>query len=333
MAVNITRFHNVFLYQARATVPELLEDLKILAGLDARAESQRVLLTLGAWLTLIPGVVLSILSFGVWVLGADSEVEIFHQASELEVVTAAGLVGATLFAAGVLLFVWHASLKPRDLDNRRYGLAEVLLKRLQVDLDPDATVRLKLDLRRDDVREKRVKEDMVGWWNTQFFVDPWFLLEAPLADGTMLRIRIVERLQKRERSKTSASGKTKTKTKRKGSARLEVSLRVKPERHPGLGAMKAQATAAVRLPKRVELERVRVAADRLSMRVRLAHDWAVQVKRSPDDPETPAFWKQALAKDDASRTATMMLLSLYQVVHYARLRGKRQAARARQQSV
>ena len=322
MAVNITRFHNVFLYQSRATVPELLEDLKVLAGLDARAESQRVLLTLGAWPTLIPGVALSILSFGVWALGADSEL-----------VTTAGLVGATLFAAGVLLFVWRDFLKPRDLDNRRYGLAEVLLKRLQVDLAPDAPVRLKLDLRQDDVREKRVKEDMVGWWNTQFFVDPWFLLEAPLADGTMLRIHMVERLQKRERSKTSASGRTKTKTKRKGSARLEVSLRVKPERHPGLGAMKPRATAAVRLPERVELERVRVAADRMSMRVRLAHDWAVQVKRSPDDPETPAFWKQALSKDDASRTATMMLLSLYQVVQYARRRGKLQATRARRQSV
>ncbi|RKH12376.1 hypothetical protein D7V97_08640 [Corallococcus sp. CA053C] len=322
MAVNITRFHNVFLYQSRATVPELLEDLKVLAVLDARAESQRVLLTLGAWPTLIPGVALSILSFGVWALGADSEL-----------VTAAGLVGATLFAAGVLLFVWRDSLKQRDLDNRRYGLAEVLLKRLQIDLEPDATVRLKLDLRQDDVREKRVNEDMVGWWNTQFFVDPWFTLEGPLADGSVVRIHMVERLQKRERSKTSASGRTKIKTKRKGSARLEVSLRVKPERHPGLGAMKAQATAAARLPPRVELERVRVAADRLSMRVRLAHDWAVQVKRTPDDPETPAFWKQALAKDDASRTATMMLLSLYQVVHYARRRGKLQAARARRQSV
>ncbi|RKH63908.1 hypothetical protein [Corallococcus llansteffanensis] len=331
MAVNITRFHNVFLYQSRATVPALLEDLKVLAGLDARAESQLGTLTLGAWLTLIPGVVLSILAFGTWAGSAESEVELSAQGSEL--VTAAGLVGAALFVTGLLLFVWRAALKPRDLDNRRYGLAEVLLKRLQVDLAPDATVRLKLDLRQDDVREKRVKEDMVGWWNTQFFVDPWFLLEAPLADGTMLRIRMVERLQKRERSMTSASGKTKTKTKRKGSARLEVSLRVKPERHPGLAAMKPQATAAVRLPKRVELERVRVAADRLSMRVRLAHDWAVQVKRAPDDPETPAFWKQALAKDDASRTATMMLLSLYQVVHYARRRGKLQAARARRQSV
>ena len=57
------------------------------------------------------------------------------------------------------------------------------------------------------------------------------------------------------------------------------------------------------------------------------------MKRAPGDPETPGFWKQALEKDDASRTATMMLLSLYQVVHYARRRGKLQATRARRQSV
>ena len=217
---------------------------------------------------------LSILAFGIWVGGGGIGGRLSAQATELLSASAVG--GGLLFVTGLLLFLWRASLKPRDLDNRRYGLAEVLLKRLQVDLAPDAPVRLKLDLRQIDVREKRVRTDLVGWWNTEFFVDPWFLLEAPLADGTTLRIRMVERLQKRERSKTSASGKTRTKTKQKGSARLEVSVRVKPTRHPGLRAMKPQATAAARLPPRVELERVRVAADRLSMRVRLAQDWAVR---------------------------------------------------------
>ncbi|RYZ42528.1 MAG: hypothetical protein EOO71_07435 [Myxococcaceae bacterium] len=270
-------------------------------------------------------------SYGLWASSVSADRDLLELAPQL--LQYGLLLGLLLAAVGGLLLLWRALLKPRDLDNRRYGLARVLLKRLHVDLAPDAPVRLKLDLRQPDVREKRVKQDMVGWWNTQFFVDPWFTLEARLADGTFLRIHMMEKLQKRYRYKTSASGKMKKKTKTKGFARLEVSLRVKPLRHPGLGALKARATNATRLPRRIELERVRVAADRLSLRVRLAGDWVAQAQKAPDDPETPSFWKEALEKDDASHTATMMLLSLYQVVHYARLRGKREAVRARRQSV
>ncbi|MCY1040823.1 hypothetical protein OV208_05760 [Corallococcus sp. bb12-1] len=331
MAVNITRFHNVFLYQSRAPVPELLRDLTVLGGLDAHAERQLGSLTMGAWLSAIPGGVLALLSYGIWAGSVNADDELSEQAILL--LKFGFFFGVLLLAVGLLLFVRRDRLKPRDLDNRRYGLARVLLKRLQVDLAPDAPVRLKLDLRQPDVREKRVRQDMVGWWNTEFFVDPWFLLETRLADGTFLRIRMVEKHQKRERHKTNARGKTKRILKLKGFARLEVSLRVKPERHPGLGALKGQATNATRLPSRVELERVRVAADRLSLRVRLAKDWVAQAQQASADPETPSIWEEALEKDDASRTATMMLLSLYQVVRYARLRGKRRAAEGRRQSV
>ncbi|WP_147448869.1 hypothetical protein [Corallococcus terminator] len=332
MAVNITRFHNVFLYQSHSPVPELLRDLGMLGRLDARAEKQLGALTTAAWLTTIPGGSLILLCcYASWASAVSSDVPFSWQGAQP--LKNGFLLGLLLLAVGGLFFLWRAMLKPRDLDNRRYGLARVLLQRLQVDLAPDAPVRLKLDLRQPDVREKRVRQDMVGWWRTEFFVDPWLTLEARLADGTFLRIRMVEKHQKRERYKTSASGKTKKKSKRKGFARLEVSLRVKPERHPRLGTLKGQTTNATRLPPRVQLERVRVAADRLSLRVRLAGDWVARAQKAPEDPETPAFWKEALEKDDASRTATMMLLSLYQVVRYARRRGKQRAAWARRQSV
>ncbi|NOK09189.1 hypothetical protein, partial [Corallococcus exercitus] len=271
-----------------------------------------------------------LLTYGVWAGTVEKE-EITEAGAQL--LQATGAVGGLLLAVGLCLFLWRFALKDRDLDNRRYGLAQVLLRRLQVDLAPDAPVRLKLDLRPTDVREKRVKQDMVGWWNTDFFVDPWFTLEGRLADGTFLRIHMVERLQKRERSKTSASGKSRTKTKRKGFARLEVSVRVKPERYPGLERLKARATNATRLPRRVELERVRVAVDRMSLRARLSDEWVARPEKVAGDPDAPAFWRQALEKDDASRTATMMLLSLYQVLGHARRRAKQQAARGRRGTV
>ncbi|MBZ4331054.1 hypothetical protein [Corallococcus sp. AS-1-12] len=328
MAVNVSRFHEVFRYQSRAPVPALLEDLEVLAHLDARAEGQRRALLWGGGLAVIPGGVMALLAYGVWAGNVEAETSASEAAEQLLALT--GAVGGALLVVGLLLFLWRYTLRPRDLDNRRYGLAQVLLRRLELDLAPDAPVRLKLDLRPPDALDKRVKQDLVGWWSTDFFVDPWFMLETRLADGAFVRIRMVERLQKRERSKTSASGKTKTKTKRKGFARLEVSVRVKPERYPGLERLKVRATAATRLPRKVELERVRVAAGRLSLRARLSDQWVARAGREPGSPETPAFWKQALEQDDASRTATMMLLSIYQVLGSTRGRAKQRAVLRRQ---
>ncbi|WP_404366719.1 hypothetical protein ACIHQR_38040 [Corallococcus coralloides] len=330
MAVNVSRFHEVFRYQSRAPVPALLEDLEVLAHLDARAEGQRRALAWAGRFTVIPGAVMAVVTYGVW-SGTVERDEITEAGARLLQLT--GGVGVALLVVGLLLFLWRYTLRPRDLDNRRYGLAQVLLRRLELDLAPDAPVRLKLDLRPPDALDKRVKQDLVGWWSTDFFVDPWFMLETRLADGAFVRIRMVERLQKRERSKTSASGKTKTKTKRKGFARLEVSVRVKPERYPGLERLKVRATAATRLPRKVELERVRVAAGRLSLRARLSGQWVARAGREPGSPETPAFWKQALEQDDASRTATMMLLSIYQVLGSTRGRAKQRAVLRRRETV
>ena len=326
MAVNVSRFHELFRYQSRAPVPDLLEDMEVLSRLDARAEGQRRALEWTGWSTALPGGVIAMVTYGVWA-GAEERDEITEAGAQLLQVT--GGVGGALLVVGLLLFLWRYTLKPRDLDNRRYGLAQVLLRRLEMDLAPNAPVRLKLDLRPPDVLDKRVKQDMVGWWNTDFFIDPWFMLETRLADGAFVRIRMVEQVQKRERSKTSASGKSRTKTKRKGFARLEVSVRVKPERYPGLERLKVRATSATRLPRKVELERVRVAAGRLTLRARLSDEWVARPGREPGEPEAPVFWKKALEKDDASRTATMMLLSIYQVLGYTRRRAKSQAARGR----
>ncbi|NOJ91909.1 hypothetical protein HMI51_02965 [Corallococcus coralloides] len=318
MAVNVSRFHELFRYQSRAPVPDLLEDMEVLSQLDARAEGQRRALAWSGWSTALPGGVMAAVTYGVWA-GTVERDEITEAGAQLLKVT--GVVGGALLVVGLLLFLWRYTLKPRDLDNRRYGLAQALLRRLEMDLAPNAPVRLKLDLRAPDVLDKRVRQDLVGWWNTDFFVDPWFMLETRLADGAFVRILMVERLQKRERSKTSASGKTRTKTKRKGFAQLSVSVRVKPERYPGLERLKVRATAATRLPREVELERVRVAPGRLLLRARLSDEWVARAEREPG------------TRDDASRTATMMLLSLYQVLGYTRRRAKLQAARGRRQSV
>jgi hypothetical protein len=328
LAVNVARFQQHPVYRSHAPASALLEDLDQVARLDRHTELKNLALALPMMAAFVIGGLLFLVAFVALVMShRTSEGALNGDAATVMWVTGLGSLG--LFAVGAALLFGLHKLAPYDLEDRRYELALVLLKRLQVDLDPAADVHLMLDLRALDVPEKRVREDQAGGWTTRLHVDPWFTLEARMADGASVRIHMTEWLRVRERFKTSASGRRKVKrTRRKGRTRLDVSVRVKPERYPGLARMQGRLEAAARLPERASLERARAEADRLSLRARLTEDWVAKVTADPDDPGTPQTRKQkALERDEASRAATMMLLSLYQVLGHARRVGKRQRAR------
>ncbi|WP_147448910.1 hypothetical protein [Corallococcus terminator] len=222
----------------------------------------------------------------------------------------------------VVLFLVRRRARRSDLEDRRYGLVATLLKRLWVDLDENAPVELKLDLSPCDEARKSVGKLKRGKWNCEDFTDPWLSLKGRFADGTHLHVSMVERLQKRKRFATVGRGKRRLKLKRKGKALLQVGLRVKPERFPGLSRLDASARRAVRLPAGVKLSRLDVAGDRVSMRALLDLDWVDRVASEPEakkelNPLDPSGIRTSPAHD-ASRAATMMLLSLYQVLNFAR---------------
>jgi hypothetical protein len=317
LAVNVTRFQQRLSYRTRAPAPHVLRALDQLGQLDADVEGRIRKLESTFWVVIGGGLLcflITLLSTG----DARGEVaRVIRQAMLFaSMLWLFGLIGV-----GIVLFQRREALTPHDLDNRRYGLARALLQRLQVDLDPDADVHLVLDLRAPNVPEKLVRKDAQDseeGWTLRFYSDPWLTLEARMADGAFVRIHMTERLRLGTRLKTSASGRVKAKTKRDGHARLDVSVRVKPKRYPELARMKARLRGATRLPSGVQLVRSRVEADRLSLRARLAEDWVD--RREPGQE----------GRDDASRTATMMLLSLYQVLGYTRRVAKlRRARRAR----
>ncbi|MBN8229946.1 hypothetical protein JYK02_20750 [Corallococcus macrosporus] len=205
-------------------------------------------------------------------------------------------------------------------EQRRLLLA-TLLQRFQVDLDAKAPVDVTLDLTSPLAQGNRVHHGKHGTGTREDFVQPWLSLRGPFADGTELRLSVVDQVRILRRTKTTAL-KSKTKQKRSGGSLMTVALRVKPERYPGLAAMEAHALGAVRLPPGARLKRVRVAEDRVELRVLLDEDWVAQAPRAPSKVPPDEAEPADEAEPDASRTVTMMLLSLYQVLNHSSSRGQ-----------
>ncbi|RKG89333.1 hypothetical protein D7W82_07260 [Corallococcus sp. CA049B] len=294
MSLDLSEFQKTYVYETRAPVAEVLEDLKALGKLDARAERKRILMGIGSFVSMCLGISFAVLSQ--W------------------------LLSAALFATSIVLFILWIRSKHTDLDNRRYGLVAALLQRFQVDLDANAPVDVKLDLAPEDAERKCVGKRKRGRWDSEDFTDAWLSLHGRFADGTHLHLSVVEHVQKRKRYGRGSSGKTKLKTKRKGKTLLQVGLRVKPERFPGLTALEARARNAVKLPPGARVKRVRVAEDRVELRVLLDEGW---VARGPKVAEpSESLPGRSPSKTDASRAVTMMLLSLYQVLNYSSSRGQ-----------
>ena len=206
--------------------------------------------------------------------------------------------------------------EPPHKEKRRQLLA-TLLQRFQVDLTADVKVTLDLSPPMDSSKlagkgplgKARQGKGQHGPATREDFVDPWLSLQGRFADGTQLHLSVVDQVRVVERMKAMPL-KTKVKRKRSGVSLMTVALRVKPERHPGLATLQDHAQGAVKLPPGVKLKRVRVDEDRAELRVQMDEGWVARARAV--DARRP----------DASRTVTMMLLSLYQVLHHSSSQGQ-----------
>ncbi|MBN9681194.1 MULTISPECIES: hypothetical protein [unclassified Corallococcus] len=324
MALEPEAFQKTQRYQVRATVPEVLAALTPKPERAPEPEpvraSKNTPARFGVGLLVAAGVLLAVL----WLLPSDQK----ELASLAVLLFFFSLPGGILLLLASWMLQQEAAAKrswppndwvvePPHKDQRRLLLA-TLLKRFQVDLLADAPVDVTLDLTLPLDASKRVRTENLegkrGPGTRADFVDPWLSLQGRFADGTHLHLSVVDQVRVVERMKVMPL-KTRTKTKRSGVSLMTVALRVKPERHPGLATLKDAARSAVRLPPGARLKRVRVAEDRVALRVQLDEDW---VARPPSEPRPGASPRpEAPRKTDASRTATMMLLSLYQVLNHS----------------
>ncbi|CAM4484285.1 hypothetical protein [Corallococcus exiguus] len=338
MPLDLEVFQKTQVYQSQATVAEVLEDLRAMDSRPqcvskAQAEPSDIPTVntsgLGWGLLLVSAV--SFVIF--WLLSSEHERTLEGPSSLLLLLCFGSFVGGLLLLGAS----WTA---PRDSSDRmsssgpeerfvapykeqRRLLLTTLLKRFQVDLVQDAPVDVTLDLTLPMDPRKRVHAGKHGTWDREDFSDPWLSLRGRFADGTRLQLTVVEQVRMLERTKTLPL-KVKTQRKRSGASLMTVALGVKPERHPGLADMEERLQDAVRLPSGVRLKRLRVAEDRVELRVLLEDDWVARPTKVLTLADVPPGepLRRPPTKTDAARTATMMLLSLYQVLNHSSSQGQ-----------
>lgn len=308
MAFDIDRFRVEKRYRNTAPVSELMEDLGFLSRFDGEMDALKRRWRRRAFIVGGVGAGLFILS---------NLVNNFLDSEQPAPSWVSGLLpgGIGLLVVAVVLLVKASRFGRNDLEDRRYGLPTLLLRRLGRDIAPEEPVSLELDFHPIDHKSKWKRKGMAGTWKTNEFEDPWLSLQARLRDGTHLRLGMTEWLQKRSRTKRNARGKYKMKSKQKSGTYLQVQLRVKPERHPELTRLQGAAREAVKLPPTVALTKLQVSEDRLSLRARMDSDW--------EATETVSTQSR-----DATRACLMMLLSLYQVLNFSTSQRKHHPARA-----
>ncbi|RKH72063.1 hypothetical protein [Corallococcus aberystwythensis] len=316
MPLDLEAFQKTRVYQARATVAEVLEDLQALDPRSKRAPEEpdpasvqaRKGKRLGQGLLLTAGVsfvILRLLPSSQEGLAALFGFLCFLTLLSGFIVLLVSFINRQTASMGMSLDRENLFAAPHKEPRRQ--LLATLLKRFQVDLDANAPVDVRMDLTSPTEPGKRVHQGKHGAWDREDFSDPWLSLQGRFADGTQLHLSVEEQVRRLERKKVMPR-KVKHQRKQSGVSLMTVALRVNPERYPGLADMNARAQGLVRLPPGATLKRLRVAGDRVELRVLLDEDGV---------PRSPRASGEDDKKTDASRTVTMMLLSLYQVLNHS----------------
>lgn len=302
MPSGLTGFQHTHVYQNRAPVAAVLDDLGRIGPIALEADRRRRARFRAAVGVFIAAGVALVLAAFVTDVGYAG----------LILLVAAGVAALAGFA-----LVFSAKRMTRVVTAPRYvDFVANLLPVLARDMAPDVPVDVRLDLLPDDQRGKPT----TGPWEEQHYHNPWLRLGGRFLDGTAFQLQFTDhrRVRRRRKTRRNARGKTKTKTKEKSRARSVVllRLRVKPQRYRHLERIAPQAPQAVQLAPGVQKHKLDVAADHLSLRVRLG-GWS---------GGGPGAGTGGPADANAAHVVMMMFLSLYQVLNLSRAIDKAQPA-------
>ncbi len=217
MPVDLGRFNSTLVYSRRAPIDALLEDLAELRAFDGKQEKILTLLD------------------NRWHGRLDRCDRVDHPGQFVRCRTGIPRLVRDHRVFVVMTVVGFATRWARsrlNLENRRYELAERIIRFLGRDSRPDAEVSLQLDLQRPNIKRKAVRNGQVGPWKVTYYTDPWLRLQGRLLDGTAYRLTAIEKHQLRSKTYRSRSGKMKSKSKTKSASELIVGVRVKSRRYP-----------------------------------------------------------------------------------------------------
>jgi hypothetical protein len=294
MAINLTTFAKDLTYQADTSVRQISKDLKELAEIKQLAEQKVAYfrkLAVGSWV----GIVLII------IIGFFS--------AFFDVLT--NLIGLGFFLLAVLIVPaifcsvkqsYYNKLKLRD---ERCELPKKILSMVNRDRTPNSNVKIMIHFTPAGEKGKKIqtlRHPRKRGWQLDIFGDQWLTLEGKFQDSTNFFLTVTE--LNRTAYGQNARGKWKIKNKPKGTE-INLKLSFPSKKYGSIHVIQKAAPEAVKLPEEVNLKRMKVTGKAIDLTV-----------------NTPHFFKQ----EEMYQTITMMFLSLYQILNFAKLLSKRRAS-------
>jgi hypothetical protein len=292
MAINLKTFAKDLTYQANTSVRQIFKDLKEIAEIKQLAEQKVAYFSkLVGW-----GVGLIIFLIFLWFFALTN----FPTGKIFGFIMFVILIIPTVFCCVKLSY--YNKLKLRD---ERYELAKKILSMVNRDRTPKSNVKIMINFTPAGKMGKKIQtlpHPSKRGWKLDIFEDQWLTLEGKFIDSTNFSLTLTD--LNRTAYGTNARGKWKSKNKRKGTE-INLKLSFPSKKYGSIHVIQKAAPEAVKLPEEVNLKRMKVTPKAIDLTV-----------------NTPHFFKQ----EEMYQTITMMFLSLYQVLNFAKMLSKRRAA-------
>ena len=286
MAINLKTFAKDLTYQADTSVRQIFKDLKELAEIKQLAEKKAAYfrnLAIWSWL----GIVLIIIGL------------CFAYSNDWT-----NLIGFGFFLLAVLIvpaifcsvkLSYYNKLKLRD---DRYELPKKILSMVNRDRTPKSNVKIMIHFTPAGKMGKKIQtlpHPSKRGWKLDIFEDQWLTLEGKFIDSTNFSLTVTD-LNRRAYG-SNARGKSKSKNKPKGTE-INLKLSFPSKKYGSIHVIQKAAPEAVKLPELVNLKRMKVTGKAIDLTV-----------------NTPYFSNYP----EMYQTITMMFLSLYQILNFAKL--------------
>ena len=303
MAINLKTFAKDLTYRADTSVRQIFKDLKELAEIKQLAEKKVAYFrtwAVGIWL----GIVLSII---VGFFAAANNIALLLFLTEwMSVVFFIFLI---LIITAIFCSVKQSYYNKLKLRDERYELPKKILSMVNRDRTPNSNVKIMIHFTPAGNMGKKIQTlphplIRIGrkqGWKLDIFEDQWLTLEGNFLDSTNFFLTVTE-LNRRAYGR-NPRGKSKSKNKPKGTE-INLKLSFPSKKYGSIHLIQNAAPEAVKLPEQVNLKRMKVTGKAIDLTV-----------------HTPHFFKQ----EEIYQTITMMFLSLYQVLNFAKWLSKRRA--------
>src|SRR6476661_10899962 len=210
-----------------------------------------------------------------------------------------------LNSSGNLLYCQTELLYKLKLRDDRYELPKKILSMVNRDRTPNSNVKIRIHFTPASEKGKKIQtlpHPRKRGWKLDIFEDQWLTLEGKFLDSTNFFLTVTE--LKRTAYGHNARGKWKSKKKPKGT-KISLKLSFPSKKYGSIHVIQKAAPEAVKLPEEVNIKKIKVTPKAIDLTV-----------------NTPLNLKQ----EEMYQTITMMFLSLYQVLNFAKMLSKRRAA-------